>query len=66
MAFPIVGIGASAGGLEALSEFLADLPATSGMAFLLVQHLDPHHESVLTQILSTRTALPVQEATEGL
>lgn len=66
MPFPIVGIGASAGGLEALSEFLADLPATSGMAFLLVQHLDPHHESVLTQILSTRTALPVQEATEGL
>jgi two-component system CheB/CheR fusion protein len=54
MPFPIVGIGASAGGLEALSEFLAGLPATSGMVFLLVQYFDPHHESVLAQILASK------------
>jgi len=66
MPFPIVGIGASAGGLEAFSEFLSGLPATSGMAFLLVQHLDPHHESVLVELLASKTALPVREATEGL
>ncbi|HYE36139.1 chemotaxis protein CheB [Methylocaldum sp.] len=66
MPFPIVGIGASAGGLEAVSEFLAGLPATSGMAFLLVQHLDPHHESVLVELLASKTAMPVQEAADGL
>lgn len=43
--FPVVGIGASAGGLEAISELLAELPAKTGMAFLLVQHLAPKHES---------------------
>jgi two-component system CheB/CheR fusion protein len=66
MPFPIVGIGASAGGLEAVSEFLSGLSHTSGMAFLLVQHLDPHHESVLTGLLATKTAIPVTEAAEGL
>jgi two-component system CheB/CheR fusion protein len=64
--FPIVGIGASAGGLEALSELLAGLPSDSGMAFLLVQHLDPHHESVLVELLASKTALPIREAAEGL
>ena len=63
--FAIVGIGASAGGLEAVTELLSSLPATSGMAFLLAQHLDPHHASMLVEILSKKTAMPVRQATEG-
>src|SRR5437764_14866975 len=46
-AFPIVGIGASAGGLEAFQQLLRALPVDTGMAFVLIQHLDPHHESEL-------------------
>ena len=57
--FPIVGIGASAGGLEAFTQLLTALPLDTGMAFVLVQHLDPEHESALTQILSRATSLPV-------
>src|SRR5258707_7772559 len=64
--FPIVGIGASAGGLEAFSEFLRHLPEKSGMAFVLVQHLDPTHISVLQEILSRTTRIPVVEVTDGL
>ena len=66
MAFPIVGIGASAGGLEAVSELLAALPSKSGVAFILVQHLDPDHESLLTELLAKRTAMPVTQAEEGV
>ena len=55
----IVGIGASAGGLEAFSELLRNLPAQTGMAFVLVQHLDPHHESVLADLLGNYTRMPV-------
>ena len=58
-AFPTVGIGASAGGLEAFSQLLAQLPLDTGMAFVLVAHLDPEHESALTQILARVTQLPV-------
>src|SRR5688572_16054502 len=61
VAFPIAGIGASAGGLEAFTQLLGALPLDTGMAFVLVQHLDPEHESALTQILSRATALPVRE-----
>ena len=50
-AFPVVGIGASAGGLDACKEFFEFLPANTGMAFVLVQHLDPHHKSMLTELL---------------
>jgi two-component system CheB/CheR fusion protein len=64
--FPIVGIGASAGGLEAFQQMLAHLPPDTGMAFLLVQHLDPSHKSQLTEILSRVTPLPVIEASDGL
>ena len=64
--FPIVGVGASAGGLEAFREFLAQLPADSGMAFVLVQHLDPHFESRLSDLLGKATPMPVQEAEQGL
>jgi two-component system CheB/CheR fusion protein len=57
----VVGIGASAGGLEAFTETLKNLPDDTGMSFVLVQHLDPKHESHLTQILSKITTLPVHE-----
>ena len=64
--FPIVGIGASAGGLEAFSQLLRELPTDTGMAFVLVQHLDPQHESQLSEILSRTTAMPVTTVTERL
>lgn len=62
--FPIVGVGASAGGLEALSGFLKALPARTGMAVVVVQHLAPEHESALTQLLSKATAMPVLEVSK--
>jgi len=49
--FPIVGIGASAGGLDAFKQLLTAIPESSGMAYVLVQHLDPSHESILPEIL---------------
>ena len=64
--FSIVGIGASAGGLEAFTELLKHLPLDSGMGFVLVQHLDPQHESVLTQLLKRVTSMPVHEVTNNL
>ncbi|HET7558903.1 MAG TPA: chemotaxis protein CheB, partial [Limnochordia bacterium] len=62
----MVGVGASAGGLEALGRLFAHLPADTGMAFVLVQHLDSHGPSQLPDILSRMTPLPVTEATSGL
>src|SRR5688572_16601004 len=59
--FPIVGIGASAGGLEAFRLLLGALPADCGMAYVLVQHLDPRHESILASLLSSATKMPVSE-----
>ena len=59
--FPVVAIGASAGGLEAMMEFLKYLPADTGMAFIYVQHLSPDHKSLLTEILSKKTKMLVQE-----
>ena len=64
--FPVVGVGASAGGLQAFTQLLQHLPLDTGMGFVLVQHLDPQHESALTQILTRATSLPVQEATNNL
>lgn len=64
--FPIVGIGASAGGLEAFTELLQNLPRATGMAFVLVQHLDPTHSSVLSEILSRTTKIPVVEVTDAM
>ncbi len=64
--FPIVGIGASAGGLEAFSQLLRALPADTGMAFVLVQHLDPTHESRLPEVLARTTAMPVGTVTDHL
>ena len=63
--FPVVGIGASAGGLEAFTALLEALPADTGMAFLLVQHLDPAHESLLPALLAKVSAMPVREAVDG-
>jgi two-component system CheB/CheR fusion protein len=59
--FPVVGIGASAGGLEAIKQFLKGVPARTGMAYVFVQHLDPTHDSALTEILSKNSSLPIVE-----
>ena len=59
--FPVVAIGASAGGLEAMMELLENLPHNTGMAFIYVQHLSPDHKSLLTEILSKKTKMKVQE-----
>jgi two-component system CheB/CheR fusion protein len=65
LSFPIVGVGASAGGLEAFTQMLGALPVDTGMAFVLVQHLAPKHASLLAEILSRATALPVAEIEDG-
>src|SRR5262249_29078911 len=63
---PIVGIGASAGGFEAFSVFISQLPSNLGMAFVLVQHLDPHKKSNLTQLLGHNTSVPVLQAVNDM
>jgi two-component system, chemotaxis family, CheB/CheR fusion protein len=65
-AFPVVGIGASAGGLDACRKLVEALPAGNGMAFILVQHLDPTHESMMVDLLSGHTSLTVRQAGEGM
>ncbi|MCE5326589.1 MAG: response regulator [Planctomycetaceae bacterium] len=62
----IIGIGASAGGLEAMKEFFAALPPDSGMAFVIVQHLDPTHESRMAEILGKSTSMKVVQAQDGM
>jgi two-component system CheB/CheR fusion protein len=64
--FPVVAIGASAGGLEAYKEFFLALPVDTGMAFVLIQHLDPNHESMLTEIIAKITKIPVEEVKSGV
>jgi two-component system CheB/CheR fusion protein len=64
--FPIVGIGASAGGLDAFKRLLTAIPENSGMAYVLVQHLDPNHESILPEILQRVTKIPVHEITDDI
>ena len=64
--FPVVGLGASAGGLEAFEAFFRHVPTDIGMAFVLVSHLDPSHESILSEIVQRTTALPVVEVTDQL
>lgn len=63
--FPVVAVGASAGGLEAFTEFLRRLPADTGMAFVFIQHLAPGHASLLAQLLSRETAMHVNEVEDG-
>ena len=62
----IVGIGASAGGLESFSTFFAHRPNDSNMAFILLLHLDPTHNSLMSELLSKKTAMPVCEAIENM
>ncbi|WOD40050.1 chemotaxis protein CheB [Nodosilinea sp. E11] len=64
--FPVVAIGASAGGLEAFTQLISHLPATTGMAFVLVQHLDPSQPSLLSEIMGRTTEMPVLEVTDGV
>jgi two-component system CheB/CheR fusion protein len=66
--FPVVGIGASAGGLEAFEQFFAHLPAAteSGMAIVLVQHLDPTHKSILSDLVKRYTSMQVHEVEDGM
>ncbi len=63
---PIVGIGASAGGLEAFIQLLRHLPTTTGMAYVFIQHLVPTRESLLADLLSQVTTLPVSEVRDGM
>src|SRR5580658_1125241 len=64
--FRVVGVGASAGGLDAFTRLLRPLPIDTGMAFVLIQHLDPGHKSMLTDILSRETRMPVHEVKDGM
>ena len=64
--FPVVGVGASAGGLEAFTALLSALPGNTGMAFVLIQHMDPNHQSVLTSLLQKSTVMPVREVIDGM
>src|SRR3954468_6693513 len=65
-AFPIIGIGASAGGIEALEGFFRGLPAEPGLALVIVTHLSPERESVLHEIVARYTALPVHVAADAI
>jgi two-component system CheB/CheR fusion protein len=64
--FPIVGIGASAGGVEALENFFAHMPTDCNMAFVIVQHLDPHHKSMMDSLLAKQTHLQISDAADGV
>jgi two-component system CheB/CheR fusion protein len=64
--FPIVGFGASAGGLEAFIKLLKHLDPTLGMAYVLIMHLSPHHKSALTEILKAKTKMPVHTVKDGM
>src|ERR1700693_2824821 len=64
-AFYVVGLGASAGGLEALRNFFAVVPAKSGAAFVVIQHLAPDHRSQMVELLATHTTAPVSQIEDG-
>jgi two-component system, chemotaxis family, CheB/CheR fusion protein len=64
--FPVVGVGASAGGLDAFKQLLRSIPEDSGMAFILVQHLEPTHHSILPELLQRVTKIPVREITQDV
>jgi two-component system CheB/CheR fusion protein len=63
---PVVGIGASAGGLDAFKKLFSAMPPDSGVAFVLIPHLDPTHESLMAELLARQTTMPVVEAEEGM
>ena len=62
---PVVGIGASAGGLGALTKLVSALPSNGGLAYVVVQHLDPTHKSLMGELLAEHTEMPVLQATDG-
>lgn len=64
--FPIVGIGASAGGLEALEQFFKNMPVNNGMAFVVIQHLDPNHVGIMPELLQRITGMKVVQASDKL
>src|SRR5688572_32165929 len=64
--FWVVGVGASAGGLTAFKQFIKAIPLNSGMAYILVQHLDPNHESILVELLQKITRIPIHEITDNV
>lgn len=64
--FPVVGIGASAGGLDAFKKLLAAMPPAPGMAFVLVPHLDPNHKSSMVDLLTKQTSMHIAEVSEGM
>ncbi len=63
--FPVVGVGASAGGLEAVTTMFQNIESGTGMAFVLVMHLDPHHESMMAELLSSKTQLSVRQIADN-
>ncbi|ADB15876.1 MCP methyltransferase/methylesterase, CheR/CheB with PAS/PAC sensor [Pirellula staleyi DSM 6068] len=64
--FPVAGLVASAGGLDAFKKFFAAMPADSGIAFVLIPHLAPTHSSLMVELVARQTSMPVVEATEGM
>lgn len=64
--FPVVALGASAGGLDTFKKFLGAMPANCGMAFVLIQHLEPNHESMMVDLLTGHTLMKVQQASDGM
>jgi chemotaxis response regulator CheB len=62
----VIGIGASAGGLQALQAFFEVLPADTGMSFVVIMHLSPEHESLLAELLQAKTRMPVRQVTERI
>src|SRR5262249_48966054 len=63
--FPVVGIGSSAGGLEALEQFLSNVQRHSGMAFVIIQHLDPTHKGAMVELLKRASSIPVVQVEDG-
>ena len=64
--FPVIGLGASAGGLQALKDFFTHMPANSGMAFVVIMHLSPNHESHVATLLQATTEMPVTQITQAV
>jgi two-component system CheB/CheR fusion protein len=64
--FYVVGLGASAGGLDALERFFENMPGTTGMAFVVVSHLDPHHESILPELIQRSSKMRIFQAEDGM
>jgi two-component system CheB/CheR fusion protein len=65
-AFPIIGIGASAGGLAPIEEFFDHMPNDSGMAFVIVQHLSPDFKSLMDELLARHTKMTIHKVTDGI